>query len=924
MKLFSARFFLPAAVLCSLLPLSPLRAQLVGGEAFLQGDYAEVGLNTCGSYGTYFNAPAGYHANGGVAGGFATTLGFVADPDKDGWTVGSPSLIGDYFLPGSPVAGWSVTVGGTTYNNDRGYGSASACSPGGFGGGGGITSMVGSVTSVVSTGTAMQGTWEGSGSGLDVKKTVTVKTDKAYFTTRVVLKNTSTSPMYDTYYGEYVDPDNDVPQGGSFVTVNTIVSQFGVSGATASLVTAVGSTTIPSYLGMGSKDCRSKVIRGNSFASLTPSNLSAESWYNLTGGVDAVQTGTITQDNYIGIVFWADTILAGDSATFTMAYILTGPDLDDALGETSPGFTALGGIYNDGDTVVLCPPNNDSITIALTNADSYEWEWFSSNASLDTNAGTVVTADIDSFLSVIYAVASGACGIDTVKITVLRPELFAAAAVVDDTVCDGDTVYFTNSTTGAGGGYVWDFGDGSPGSVSFTPTHVFPGPGTYTVTYVAADTTYCLVTDTVSLQVVVRPAGAFAAIDYANNDSGCAPYTVDFVNASLGGSSFIWTFGDASPNSTLNNPSHTYTVPGQYIVTLYAFDTTAQACSPADTVRDTVYIFNIEVPVITLSDTLVCNPDTITLFAGVTNPASTMSYLWTPASAVIGPNNAPSAVVDATIPRIISVTVNNGVTNICNVSATKGISLTLWDKPQLLTTDTLICPGDTAQLHVEGGVGDLLWIPSLYLSSDTARHPLSWPPAPLVYTLATEYRHCVDSQTAVVTTAPSGVIALPDTVTLHPGDTYQMDPGGNCLYFTWFPTLGLSSSNIANPVASPPVNTRYFVTGVTEYGCPAADTIDVYVDPEPTLGMPNAFTPGVPGSPNNLFMVARQGLAKLNYFRVYNRWGNIVFQTADIAEGWDGTFNGEAQPMGVYVYTVEAVTPTGRIWKKQGNVTLLR
>ncbi len=123
-------------------------------------------------------------------------------------------------------------------------------------------------------------------------------------------------------------------------------------------------------------------------------------------------------------------------------------------------------------------------------------------------------------------------------------------------------------------------------------------------------------------------------------------------------------------------------------------------------------------------------------------------------------------------------------------------------------------------------------------------------------------------------------------------------------------------------MASPTVNTRYFVTGTTEAGCKAYDSVYVLVHQESAIGMANAFSPG--SEPNGLFKVSHLGTASLRYFRIYNRWGSKVFETSNINEGWDGTFNGTAQPMGVYIYTVEAQTNSGTVFVKQGNVTLLR
>src|SRR5690606_4334839 len=112
------------------------------------------------------------------------------------------------------------------------------------------------------------------------------------------------------------------------------------------------------------------------------------------------------------------------------------------------------------------------------------------------------------------------------------------------------------------------------------------------------------------------------------------------------------------------------------------------------------------------------------------------------------------------------------------------------------------------------------------------------------------------------------------------------------------------------------------VHGRTEAGCTVTDSIDVLVVNDGIINIPNAFTPG--HSTNGTLKIVRKGVAELKNFAVYNRWGNKVFETSDINEGWDGTYNGEMQPLGVYVYTIEAMTSSGQTVNKQGNVTLLR
>jgi gliding motility-associated-like protein len=159
-------------------------------------------------------------------------------------------------------------------------------------------------------------------------------------------------------------------------------------------------------------------------------------------------------------------------------------------------------------------------------------------------------------------------------------------------------------------------------------------------------------------------------------------------------------------------------------------------------------------------------------------------------------------------------------------------------------------------------------------------------------------------------------------VRLFPGESYQIDPQTNCTQFSWTPSGGLSGKFIANPLATPEVSTWYVVSGVTEHGCKTKDSIMIFVDEGAIVGVPNAFAPG--HGVNNEFKIIKRGIATLNYFRIFNRWGNLIFETTDAEKGWNGEYNGIPQPIGVYVYEVEVVAKSGKTIRKQGNVTLLR
>jgi gliding motility-associated-like protein len=91
---------------------------------------------------------------------------------------------------------------------------------------------------------------------------------------------------------------------------------------------------------------------------------------------------------------------------------------------------------------------------------------------------------------------------------------------------------------------------------------------------------------------------------------------------------------------------------------------------------------------------------------------------------------------------------------------------------------------------------------------------------------------------------------------------------------------------------------------------------------DPLLDVPTAFTPGKFGLNSKIF-VRGFGIGKLDW-KIYNRWGQLVFQSNSFKMGWDGTFKGTMQPMDVYVYTLDAEFTDGRKLRKTGDITLIR
>jgi gliding motility-associated-like protein len=91
----------------------------------------------------------------------------------------------------------------------------------------------------------------------------------------------------------------------------------------------------------------------------------------------------------------------------------------------------------------------------------------------------------------------------------------------------------------------------------------------------------------------------------------------------------------------------------------------------------------------------------------------------------------------------------------------------------------------------------------------------------------------------------------------------------------------------------------------------------------PAIYVPTAFTPNGDGK-NDRFTPQPVGIKSYNYFRVFNRWGQIIFSSKQLHHGWDGTINGATQPAGTYVWMIEGVTTDNKLISKKGTVTLIR
>ncbi len=154
-------------------------------------------------------------------------------------------------------------------------------------------------------------------------------------------------------------------------------------------------------------------------------------------------------------------------------------------------------------------------------------------------------------------------------------------------------------------------------------------------------------------------------------------------------------------------------------------------------------------------------------------------------------------------------------------------------------------------------------------------------------------------------------------------DRSQLNVTGAKTYL-WSPASLLNNPNIANPLATPTSPTLFIVKGTDNLGCINYDSVKVEVLSTNASGyfMPSAFTPNHDGL-NDCYGIRFWGVIRELEFSIYNRWGERIFYTNNPNSCWDGTYKGEMQDIGVYVYMIKAKTICGATFKK-GLFTLVR
>jgi len=243
----------------------------------------------------------------------------------------------------------------------------------------------------------------------------------------------------------------------------------------------------------------------------------------------------------------------------------------------------------------------------------------------------------------------------------------------------------------------------------------------------------------------------------------------------------------------------------------------------------------------------------------------------------------------------------------------------------LISSDTLVCENTPFELYAAGGEF-YNWMPNLGFETDAARPEIVLMQDQIFTVEISNYCYSAIAEVDVQVKELPWVDAGWD-FDVDIGDIIQLagmaDTMGLSNYF-WTPEIDLLSSSASlNPAAQPLQDMTYRLTAIAENGCIATDSLMVTVDQQHDLWIPTAFSPNGDGI-NDAIGIATRGIKKLDVFRIYNRWGEKVYESNNLESAWDGSYQGVPLDAGVYMFYAVGITYFDEPFQEKGNITLLR
>lgn len=389
---------------------------------------------------------------------------------------------------------------------------------------------------------------------------------------------------------------------------------------------------------------------------------------------------------------------------------------------------------------------------------------------------------------------------------------------------------------------------------------------------------------------------------------------------------YFWDFGDGT-TSNLPNPVHTYTTPGLYTVTyiITGFD----GCVSTPLVRN-VTVGEKPIPSFTAFDTCINKPVRI---------INNSQQVFDPIAKYTWYLNGVQVQTNDQYPNILLAQTGNNTIEMF-VTSEQGCASGLVSQ----TVNALPAPVIDAAFS-DGCVGDLISFTSSQSDVNTTINNWQWTINGLEQTGASVQQVFTTSgffPVSLEATATNGcstsitknpvlineidAFAGKDTVVVKDAQ-FQLNPsttqiGSELLSYSWEPAGFLNNSLLKNPTAKLSDDERFYLTVTSAKGCKDTSSVYITVFKGSSVYLPNAFTPNNDGL-NDILRPYLIGIKSLIYFRIFNRFGQEVYSSKNITDGWDGKFKGVTQ-VGSFVWMLSAIDFIDKIYVQKGTVTIMR
>jgi gliding motility-associated-like protein len=505
------------------------------------------------------------------------------------------------------------------------------------------------------------------------------------------------------------------------------------------------------------------------------------------------------------------------------------------------------------------------------------------------------------------------CEKTSTAIVKVYPGFFPNIPPIEPQCKNVPVTFIENGTTNNGviDFWKWDFGIANFSNDTSrlrTTTYTYPNIGLYDISLIVKNSKGCI--DTLFSQVLITED---ANLKITRDTLICSVDTLQ-LRSNFTDGTITW-----SPNYMISDVNSFNPLVSPDVTTTY----TATYFSPtgcSNTKSVTVKVVN-EVTLLALVDTTICRGDT----ARINTNTDALYFTWTPSNVIVNAT-AKNPLVFPNLP-LTTFQVKAFISNKCFKETAVNVTTVPYPIP-IISGNNKICYGQNSQLTASGG-NTYAWTPTTFLDNPNISNPVSIKPfTSITYTLkVTENLGCPKPVTKAFSleVIKVNVNAGPADTSIVKDQPLQLNgTSTNATIFNWSPATDLTTTNFLATISNTANDITYILTATNNIGCTGSDSIKVKVfNLPPDIYVPSAFSPDGDVK-NDVIRPIALGLKKLEYFSVYNRNGELIFRTTTIGQGWDGTYKGQKQIPGTYVWQAEAIDYRGKKVYKKGTVILIR